>query len=446
MNHPDTPSAATAMTPRRFSRWGTRLAAAALAALALPAQALDLQWSGFGTLGYAQSNRPYAWQRSITDDGSFERDTVLGAQADLRLSAEWSATVQARLAHDEKRDGVWTPTIALAFLAWRPHNDWLLRAGKFRVPLFLFSEVQDVGTAYDMLRLPNDTYTLNPTSDVTGAYGTRTWQFGLRELSADFYSGSADTRYRRWLQDGALPVLAPGATFIDVRPRATGLILTLRDPTFTARLGAHRVAVQLANGRRLATTYPRVDLGNGLGYWQISNDLPGPGVTEVDRVHNLVYTAGVDWSPDGRWRVVAELARFEQDGTDFGIEAKSGYLTLSRRIGDFTPYVAVSRVLSAGYQREWAHRLRSSDLPPVIPGAALINGLQRAAADTLLAYDQSSLALGASLALAPNVKLKAEWMRTRIGGVTASASLWPGMAYPSEGRIDVTSVSLSFDF
>ena len=144
--------------------------------------------------------------------------------------------------------------------------------------------------------------------------------------------------------------------------------------------------------------------------------------------------------------MVAELARFEQDGTDFGIEAKSGYLTLSRRIGDFTPYVAVSRVLSAGYQREWAHRLRSSDLPPVIPGAALINGLQRAAADTLLAYDQSSLALGASLALAPNVKLKAEWMRTRIGGVTASASLWPGMAYPSEGRIDVTSVSLSFDF
>lgn len=434
------------MTPRRLVRWGARLAAAALAALAWPAHALDLQWSGFGTLGYAQSNRPYAWQRSITDDGGFERDTVLGAQADLRLSAEWSATVQARLAQDEKRDGVWTPTVALAFVGWRPHNDWLLRAGKFRVPLFLFSEAQDVGTAYDMLRLPNDTYTLNPTSEFTGAYGTRTWQLGQRELSADFYSGSADTRYRRWLQDGAPPLLPAGVAFVDVRPRATGFVLTLRDPAFTARLGAHRVAVRLADGRRLATTYPRVDLGNGLGYWQVSNDLPGPGVTEVDRIHNRVYTAGVDWSPDGRWRVVAELARFEQDGTEFGIEAKTGYVNLSRRIGDFTPYVTLSRVLSAGYQREWARRLRGSDLPPVIPGAALINGVQRAAADSLVAYDQSSLALGVSHALAPNLRLKAEWMRTRIGGVTASASLWPGMPYPSESRIDVTSLSLSFDF
>jgi hypothetical protein len=67
---------------RSFRQTCLRLAAAAaLAATAWPAAALDLQWSGFGTLGYAKSNRPYAWQRSITDEGSFERDTVLGASA-----------------------------------------------------------------------------------------------------------------------------------------------------------------------------------------------------------------------------------------------------------------------------------------------------------------------------------------------------------------------------
>lgn len=40
--------------------------ALALALAAVPARALDLEWSGFGNLGYAQSNRDYTWQRHIT--------------------------------------------------------------------------------------------------------------------------------------------------------------------------------------------------------------------------------------------------------------------------------------------------------------------------------------------------------------------------------------------
>jgi hypothetical protein len=121
-------------------------------------------------------------------------------------------------------------------------------------------------------------------------------------------------------------------------------------------------------------------------------------------------------------------------------------VNLSRRIGDFTPYVTVSRVLSAPYQRQWAQRLRGNDLPAAIPGAAMINAAQHVAADTMVTYDQSSLALGASYAVAPNAKLKAEWMRTRIGAVTGSASPLPGMPYPSHSRIDVLSLSVSFDF
>lgn len=434
------------MTQRLTFRWATRLAATALAALAMPAQALDLQWSGFGTLGYAQSNRPYAWQRSITDDGGFERDTVLGAQADLRLSAEWSATVQARLAQDEKRDGVWTPTVALAFVGWRPHNDWMLRAGKFRVPLFAYSETQDVGTSHDMARLPNDTYTLIPTADFTGLYGTRTWQFGLRELSLDLYAGRADTSYRRWLQEGLPPMQPPGAFYNDIDARARGLVLTWRDPSLMVRVGVHDTRIRLTDGTRLPVTYPRVELGNGLGYWQVSNLLPGPGVSEIERVRNRVYTAGVDWNPDGLWRVVAEVVQFDQDDTEFGIEARSGYVHVARRFGRFTPSITISRALSAPYQREWARRLREDTLPAVVPGAAMINAAQRAAADTMVSYDQTSLGIGASYALAPNLKLKAEWMRTRIGSVTGSASPLPGRAYPSESRIDVTSLSVSFDF
>lgn len=434
------------MTSRSGSLIARLAAAAALVLAAAPAPALDLQWSGYGTLGYAKSNRPYAWQRSITEDGSFERDTVLGAQADLRFNAEWSATVQARLAQDIKRDGVWTPTVALAFLAWRPDNDWLLRAGKFRAPLLLFSETQDIGTAYDMARLPNDAYALSPTSDFTGLYGTRTWQLGQRELSAEAYSGTTNTSYRYWLQDGLPPLQPAGAFYADVKARALGLVLTLRDPGLTVRLGAHHVRVWVTDGSPMPVTYPRVELGNGLGYWQVSSLLPGPGLELAERTRVDVVTGGIDWNVDRHWRVVAEVASFHQKDTEFGVGTKTGYLNVSRRIGDFTPYVTVSRALSSSNQRRWSQQLRNSDLPAAVPGAALINAAQHMAADTIISYDHRSLGIGASYALAPNAKLKAEWMRTHIGDFTGSASLTSGMPYPSHSRIDVLSLSLSFDF
>ena len=48
------------------------------------AQGLSLQGSGFGTLGWARSNRDWAYQRFIDRDGTFKSDTLLGGQLDLR--------------------------------------------------------------------------------------------------------------------------------------------------------------------------------------------------------------------------------------------------------------------------------------------------------------------------------------------------------------------------
>src|SRR3990167_2590257 len=64
----------------------------------VPAHAVDLSASGFGTLGYAVSDQPYNYQRFIDDGGTFKRDTVLGGQLDSKFSAELSATVQAKVA------------------------------------------------------------------------------------------------------------------------------------------------------------------------------------------------------------------------------------------------------------------------------------------------------------------------------------------------------------
>ena len=60
-------------------------------AVAFPfsASAVDMTWSGFGTLGFAQSNQPYPYLRFIDDGGTFKSDSLLGAQLDLKFDQHW---------------------------------------------------------------------------------------------------------------------------------------------------------------------------------------------------------------------------------------------------------------------------------------------------------------------------------------------------------------------
>lgn len=345
-----------------------------------------------------------------------------------------------------RHDSAWEPSVTWAFVAWRPNNDWLLRAGRLRVPLFLHSETQDVGTTMDTVRAPNEIYWIAPTTDFNGLYLTRSWLVGARDLSLDAYSGYVNTSYRTWVRDGVPGGLQSGARYTKVRVDSSGLVLTLRDARSSVRLGVHGTTTRDRTGAPLPGSFPRVDLAPGLGYWQVSPAMPGPGPKTTERIHNLLRTLGVDWSLPGGWRVTAEAARIKQFDTELGVDAKSGYVNLSRRIGDFTPYVTVSRLLSSKSQRDWVARLSASTLPPVLPGAALINGAQRAAADALTMYDQHSVGLGLSYAIRPNLKLKTEWTRTHVGAGSSMANPPPGGTVPRETHVDVRSVVLSFDF
>ena len=115
----------TPLTPPR------RLTLGALLGLALlsPVRAQDpdqtpvqepsgpgLNWSAFGTIGVTHGDQPFTYQRFIRDRLTFERDTVLGAQADLQLAPQWSATVQVKLAPSDRDDHRWRLTPSWAFV------------------------------------------------------------------------------------------------------------------------------------------------------------------------------------------------------------------------------------------------------------------------------------------------------------------------------------------
>jgi hypothetical protein len=424
-----------------------RLLALLPALLASPAHAVDLAWSGFATLGWAQSDVDYGWQRYIRDEGTWNRDTVLGSQLDARLSPHWSATVQLRAAPTNDQDNAWSLDAAWAFVAWRPSNDWLLRAGKLRVPLYLYSETQDVGAATEFARLPAEQYWIAPTSDFTGLYATRYWAWGEADLSLDAYSGFANAAQRAWTTAGLPPLVAPGATYTDVRVHATGLVFTARQADKLWRIGVHSARTRLRDDQaRTPVTFPRVDLAPGIGYWQVADALPGPGVPTVQRVGNLLVTGGLDWQLGDGWRLAAEATNVRQLDVETGISMRAGYIAMFKTVDRVTGYASLGRMLSSATQRDWSRRLTTEVLPPVVPGAAQINAVQTFVGERINAFDQSTLAVGLSYALTPTSRLKTEWAHTRIGSVSTMANPDPGKPWPTRTGVNVLSVNYSIVF
>ncbi|MDL2338107.1 MAG: hypothetical protein QFE16_09720, partial [Pseudomonadota bacterium] len=222
-----------------------------------------------------------------------------------------------------------------------------MRAGKLRVPLYMYSESLDVGVSHDMVRLPHEMYSISPTNDFTGLFLSRSFTVGSHDLSLDGYAGTANTQARLWARDGLPPQVEPGAFFTPVKVKIVGLVLTARDPDLTWRIGLHIADTRKKNGEGLPVRFPRVDLAPGLGYWQVSDALPGPGIERVRSIHNAILTAGVEWQIGDGWRVASELAAIHQFDTELGSDSVAGYVALFKRIGYFTPYVSLAKQKSS---------------------------------------------------------------------------------------------------
>ncbi|MDH4393968.1 MAG: hypothetical protein QE285_21405, partial [Aquabacterium sp.] len=217
------------------------LALAILAALAapLPALAQDLAWSGFATLGHARSGDvPGRYLRWIDSNGTFNADSVAALQLDARFDPSWSATVQLKAAPSDRADNRWALRPAWAFLGWRLNDEWLLRGGRMRVPLYMYSESLDIGVAHNMARLPVEMYSLVPSNEFNGLSASYTRASTLlpdSDLTLDAYSGRNNVTARFWLRDGAPPVVPAGSMFVSVDLTITGVVATLRSPRTTLR-------------------------------------------------------------------------------------------------------------------------------------------------------------------------------------------------------------------
>ena len=374
---------------------------------------VDFVLSGFGTVGYAISDEKFRYLRYIDDDGTFKVDSLVGVQMEAQFSPQWGATFQVVASAPRSRDEGIEAKVRWAFLSYRPDNDWLLRVGRLRPPFLVHTQNAEIGVTYDQARLPVEFYSISPVYDVDGAAVTRTWSLDDAEINVDAYGGTSNV-------DNRLPVeRVPGGRraiglefdpYLSSRIAFAGIVVSHSTPTLLLRAGVHRARVKF--NQQVPRTFEPT---------QIPGPVPVGGIlwgeeSTVDKFHINVLTLGVDWRV-GDWRVTGEYGRRDVKDAEITVDSHSGYVTLARTVGRWTPYLTHARLLTGSRQRKLYDDVNSTPVPLAVQGPPffLPATFHRTLADTFYTYDQYSNMFGVSYGFSATSKLKLEWMQTKVG-------------------------------
>ncbi len=407
--------------------------------LAQVAMAADYTFTGYGTVGYAQSDQSYNYQRFISNSGTFMRDSVLGMQADARFNQEWGATVQAKVAASLDNDNRWAPVIPWAFLSYRPSNDWLIRAGKFRVALSLNSENMDVGTTYTPFRFPNELYYVSSSLDGTGASFVKTWEFAGRELNLEGYSGQSNVLLRHHLRDTA------STSWIPLKLKIEGLALGLHQQEDIFRIGFFNAEYTRRDSKPFfvhltANLLPPSSGMSGTYY----SPPDASGTTPKFTTPSFFLGVDIRWA----WglQTTGEYIKRRYAGIDIGPDSESAYLSLSKDYGRFTPYVTYAQIQSKNINIYNAvNGAQVTGTPQTMPKVIFYNAQNRAFADFLGMADQHSWALGTAYDTSKKSKFKAEWMLVHTDAMSSFIDA-PVKGESGNQHINVYSLSYSFLF
>jgi hypothetical protein len=436
---------------------------------AMTAQAAEVSLSGFGTLGYAKSNQPYNFERFVNNNGTFARDSVAGVQADIKLTDQIGATIQGKFAPSLTNDAAWDTTLSWAFLSWRPSNDWLVRLGKQRLPLYFYSESTDVGVTYDLAHLPSEMYSISPSTDYIGASASKTWNPDLGELTLDGYVGSIGTYWRTYQRDNVQIPGSPmhsGANYRRIPIDTSGLGLTLLREDDKYRASIHKTTITAGTAGDYLPAYlsqvqaasfiPAIEQSYGLPAGTLAGTMSGSAYTvlpqaQLNRVYSLIYTLSAEINLPSDFRLIGEYGRRKVTNIVNGVDTNAGYLALLKDVDAWTPYVSCALIKSRSdvlslYQAVNGNANGVTALTPLVAAAAAgINASQRVLADGMMVYDQKTIALGASYRLSPTQKIKMEWARTHVG-VASSFVDAASQGNVSNQNIDVLSFSYNFVF
>jgi hypothetical protein len=118
----------------------------------------------------------------------FDQESLLGVQIRKEFSPTFSATAQLVARANNPTYGS-RPTVDWAYLTWQPSADsaWTVQAGRFRIPLYYYSDYLYIGYAYPWVRPMPDVYGW-PIYAYNGANVSYRTQLGTSDWAATFHA------------------------------------------------------------------------------------------------------------------------------------------------------------------------------------------------------------------------------------------------------------------
>ncbi len=242
-----------------------------------------------------------------TQDWRADQESRAGLQVTWTPSKDWSVTTQltARTLPEQHLNLEW------AYLSYKASTAWTIQFGRKRLPLYYYSDFQDIGYAYNTVRPSPDVYGWDIVN-YNGVSASWRGELGGWTLRAEgLYGGETSKKnpYSRLMTDAPM----------DVRWSAiVGGVLEMEQDWLSARV-----------------SYIRSDLQQG-PHGEAWGEL-ADGSTK-GRQSFLGFALNAD---PGDWVIRSELGRSKRAAA--GYDADFYLLTVGRRFGPWTPTVGISQ-------------------------------------------------------------------------------------------------------
>jgi len=311
---------------------------------------------------------------SLTDKTNFRGLSKAGVQLSYKLNENADATIQMVARTSNTGTDVWQVNAEWAYLGYQITDDLKLRAGRLRIPFYIYSESLDVGYSYPWVRPPLDVYR----SPITAYDGM--------DLLYSFNTGPLHNRLQVWTGSYADTSNGPAGVPDNLMLKdLNGLNISSSWGDFTARAMAFTIGVA------------------GTTTLDVSGGPPGPPVyLKLAVQDNLDYSAlGFQWD-NGQYFVITETTDLRSRDGLFFTDEKAGYITGGVRIQDWTPYATYG----------WYYTANEGDFVGTFNGASACGGpaVAGGAADNKSCSGQEkSLSLGLRKELGENLSVKAQW-------------------------------------
>lgn len=379
----------------------------AFASAASAQDSLPITISGFGTGAITRTNTDQAEFSRVRQPSGAGKDFRTGVDSDFGIQAtakyndNLSFTAQGLVLKRGETDA-YTGTLAWAFGKYKINDEFSVRLGRIAAPIYMISDVRNVGYANTMLRPPTEMYAQVPMDSIDGGDVLYQHAFGDSTLSAQLAAGTTKST-------------TPGTV---------------------ANVGIVAAQVSLENGPftyRLARSQANVSIHNP-GLDQLAGAVRAAGLGVSDQLQLVDFKAtftAVGLLMDYQNILVQTEYGKRKSVSRLVPDTTSWYLMLGYRYGKFVPYYVHGDVKQNSI-RDF------SSLPTSGPLAGLVAGLNGA----IKTGEQSSNAIGVRWDFYKSAALKVQIDRVSPrNGAGTLINVKPGY----DGK-DVTVYAAAIDF